>query len=220
MLGSKYCALSKIGEITQIPNDFHVLAIASAIRTEQPHKMLPMRQGHLCTSSYCSFSRVARASIDRSLSVVNRTPACSVVAMHTPRGVGSSTRIQVLFKQTSAASNRLVAIRARIFENMIIQHISKSHVRNTTNKTTFSLTFCTERVNAALHLPTSAWSFLVTLRWLEWTALNSSLILPAGACCCAFPPAGCGCDVLYVRSTFRIYPHTLLDEAKTFSGES
>lgn len=31
---------------------------------------------HLCTSSYCSFSRVARASTARSLSVVKRTPAC------------------------------------------------------------------------------------------------------------------------------------------------
>lgn len=31
---------------------------------------------YLCTSSYCSFSLVARASTDRSLSVVKRTPAC------------------------------------------------------------------------------------------------------------------------------------------------
>ena len=43
-------------------------------------------------------------------------------------------------------------------------------------------TFWTERVKAALHLPTNPWSFLVTLRWFECTALNSSLILPAPAC--------------------------------------
>ena len=86
------------------------------------------------------------------------------IGITTPRQTTAGTKIGIHL-------TRLVVMSDNHFEN---EHIF--------DQTRIDPTFWTERVTAALHLPTNPWSFFVTLKWFECTALNSSLILPDPAC--------------------------------------
>lgn len=123
---------------------------------------------HLCTSSYCSFSLVARASTDRSLSVVKRTPACPLHEEEVKRvnqthpvprarqtelilGLGGGLQSQVRNTRRTCNFSAGVPVNggSRRLPRLRWVLSYKHHTR-------LSRTFWTERVSAALHLPTNA----------------------------------------------------------------
>jgi len=137
---------------------------------------------HLCTSSYCSFNRVDRASTDRSLSVVKRTPAFARLPYISNRGKAERARefrchgpfvVLVVTRTQAPVSKRNEKQKARfwvgrrtqsipaspsyhLFQKMILMHGTATLDMPGERKYRIPPTFCTERVKAALHLPTNA----------------------------------------------------------------